>query len=225
MRLALAFVLLSGCGSSGPKHCDIARQDCSSAQKCTVGLVIMGGTATITAICRDSTGTVSQGATCTRNDPGNDSCARGLYCNEIGYDFSPDGTSSEMHCDKLCKSDGDCAASQRCAGLSNDSTVGVCVTTCAPGGACPSTLSCSRLVTDNDWSLTNDDVFFACRVSSGGGPIGTQCLADAFACLAPLTCDESGGCTIICNGTSDCGTSGRQCKPFHAGSTLGVCEL
>ena len=181
--------------------CDVARQNCCNANKCTaVGETVSGvdNYSVSAATCIPSSGVGGEGDACTRTSAGHDDCASGLFCTTLG-----DPKLTDLHCRRLClqssiQSNQGCGASTSCFALMEVNVfprVSVCLPGCRMfGNDCPAGQDCSLVL--NNFLYGN----LLCR-SIGTTPIGGACKS-SLECVAGAQC--LGVCRLLCDATHPC---------------------
>jgi hypothetical protein len=227
--LALSPDLSAGPDLAGA-GCDVIRQDCGAGFKCTLFQTGGGANASIEATCEPSSGSAAAEAPCTRtnNQLGDDDCAPGGFCSNVGW---PGSLAAPMrHCNPLCHGDSDCPTLQRCVRLSTDGLSGFCVKPCDLfSGTCGTGMSCTSIVPDIDGTRSMPDDFVTCE-STGAGQPGDTCTTGTD-CAADLICDaQSNSCAQLCDdsGQHPCPAgppdAGLSCMFFNATSGPGRCQ-
>jgi hypothetical protein len=219
---------------AGTVACNVAGQDCSGGEKCTV----KSGTEGYYNACvpPQDGGTKTAGEECKRLAMGTDDCAPGFFCT-----FLP-GKADPMHCRELCLAHSDCTGEERCVALGRGpaSLAGLCLVGCTLFGTdCGDGNTC-RLETD---PLGVSTVTICYQTSTQGSALGADCGAQAQCKDADAYCDglpipsqqttgagTGGTCRMLCDDTHPCADTSTTCKPFdgaaldtpHAG--LGICR-
>jgi hypothetical protein len=165
----------------------------------------MGPMSTMVHLGVPLTGTIAEGASCTRIALGNDNCNKGQFCTSLGT------TLGERHCRHLCHGDSDCAVTDRCLGfLMNE---GVCVRACTPFGSdCGAGLTCADIYLDADG--TNEVA--VCRslgASTTSCSANTDCAAN-LVCTQSIAVPGSSSCSALCDNSHACGGIFPICQPL-----------
>jgi hypothetical protein len=201
------FIKNVGCVQAGT--CTIKDPSCPSAvPKCAM---VYRADIGDSAICLPLTGTLQEGAACTRVASGNDgygrdNCDKGLYCLDEVANKQPT-------CRRLCTADADCASPLRCYFqlFATSQTVGVCVPTCTLFGSdCDVGFEC-HLTTGADRATDWHTYCGGVGVSPAGASCYGGTCTPGYAC-APQS-PTSYVCTQLCDATHPC-ANGNRCKPL-----------
>lgn len=207
-------VFAAWCPGAGvePDECDILEQDCESgeASKCRAHLYIdTNGEDAWGTECVEE-GDAALDETCERfdGDAGNDDCAAGLYCANLGL---PPGTGRT--CRTHCLGNADCGEGQVCHGMGDvgGATVGVCLDGCDPFAEDDGCADGNSCVIHTNKTPDQTEAHGIC-VLHGEVEVGGDC--SAALCGPNLTCttnDDGRVCTVSCTDENPCEVG--ECVP------------
>ena len=190
--------------------CCLSSSTCSADAACT--LVAIGAGPPVTTACVERTGTVAEGAACTRGASGADDCASGLYCTGL----------VALTCRTLCRSDAECDGTEVCIAPGTVPALGFCAASCdvfAPG-ACGAGLGCQPVATHPEVART--------RLGGSCARVGTAALdapCELEGCVDGLVCARNALLELRCATPCDAGhpCAAGSCVPLAEGDALGFC--
>lgn len=201
----------------GDYSCNPVTQNCANPDaKCELR-DIGSGMATNYCDARGG-GPIQVGQTCTREQVGEDNCAKGLICTRIG-------DQPNLACRKYCLTEADCGTGEGCADIgftvgedTGSARWGVCAQSCtAHSSTCPTDRTCG----DMRLGPVSGAPKLYCRVN-GNGPAGQTC-AGSSDCLPNSVCESPANtCKTVCDADHPCATG--TCNAYNGGANgLGTC--
>ncbi len=195
---------------AGNMMCDLVKQNCAAGMpKCTISIDQQAQA--INHVCV-ADGSKNEGESCARvgMTPGDDNCAKGLFCTGRGLAMG------QFACRKYCQKDGDCVNGQKCAGLQGKD--GICTPTCtAFAGGCGTGTTCGNLYFGVGATQADPKAFLGCRPGPGTVASYDDCSAMGAQCGANAICDpQNTVCLPLCDGSHTCP------QPANAGVDGGV---